>query len=524
MWTGGNVSWSLLGEVLSRVAVNTPPVISRASIVDGDMLRVKLPLSEGSVNKATTSLLARGLLIEDRSASLPDRRSGGTGRPPVPLRLNGTRWFTIGVHVDEHPDSSVTLTGVATSIDDQILTPPAEARLGAGALGPDHTSRTAALADAIAALVARIVDGADLRPRRFPGWLPWLGVGVAIGSPVHEGDTAKGTGAGAGTLQERLVDLLNIPVVVDNDANALAVRETYGARVVERDFALIGVADAGVGSAFTVGGRVYRGSRGRAGEIGHMTVSPRGGDRFPAHCRCEGESHVETYATPAGLRAALLRLSAGGQPAGDDLIERARAAARTTGERDVTELFRTAGEALGRGVASLIDVINPAEIIAFLPPALTAAAGDDDLAVIWKMEYREALELEIGRAFSKVPREVRAGREFVWDHHTLARAAGVRVFIEFIDHLCGLDGCLPVTETPAGPRLGVRDVVPIAGGLMFGAVGAVVGGAIGSAWFQAVQRVASVPLDDWSRGRRRPAPQPGVSRLGDAADLSRAPF
>jgi predicted NBD/HSP70 family sugar kinase len=483
-WTGGNISWALVGEVLSRVAVNTPPVISRASIVDGDMLRVKLPLSEGSVNKATTSLLARELLLEDRSADLPDRR-GGIGRRPIPLRLNHTRWFTVGVHVDERPDTSVRLTAVATTIDDRVLTEPLEIELTAGAIAGDHATRTAVLSMTIARLVGEVLDDKQLQARRLDKWLPWLGVGVVIGSPVHEGDTVPG----AVNLQQELVDLLNIPVVVDNDANALAVRETYGTRVTERDFALVLVADAGVGSAFTVGGRVYRGSRGRAGEIGHIKVSPPGAEHFAARCSCQRGPHVDTYATPASIRRA-----------------------RQTAGREV---YRTAGSALGQGIASLVDVVNPAQIVVFLPPVL---AGQEH------PEYRRAMHEELEQAFSAVRGGVLAGEDFTWDNVTLARAAAVRVFIEFIDHLCGLDGCLPITETQAGHRLGARDVVPIAGALMSGAVGAVVGGAIGSAWRMAGQRIKSVPLDDWSRERRRSAPPSGRARLGDAADLSHAPF
>ena len=73
-----------------------------------------------------------------------------------------------------------------------------------------------------------------------------------------------------------------MPVLVDNDANLGALAEHWwGAGRGVDDFAYIKVA-TGIGSGHFIGGRIYRGASGVAGEIGHLTIDPRG---RPVHLR-----------------------------------------------------------------------------------------------------------------------------------------------------------------------------------------------------------------------------------------------
>lgn len=564
MWTGGSVSWVLLGEVLSRVAVNTPPVTSRAAVVNGDMLRVKLPLSEGSVSKATTSLIAREFLLEDPDADLSGGEGGRAGRPRTPIRLNYTRWFVIGVHVDERPDTSVTLTAIATTIDDRLLTEPYTADIPPAAPDASAVKRGAAvehgaaLVDAITGLVTEILKDERIRQRRVggdTGWLPWLGLGVAVGNPVFDGKML-GRSQKPFNLGKELVDALNIPVVVENDAAALAVRATYGADITEPDFALVLVADAGVGAAFAVGGRVYRGSQGMAGEIGHIKVTPpapflhAGGrnsdpaDDESTKCRCDHPDHVDVYATPYRLRQALARRfteldEAARASAGEDLDQLLPLLLHRLSDKDareVGELFHAAGQVLGEGIAAMIDVVNPAQLVIVMPPAFQASDDDLDSVRAIKNRHGDGIANELGQIFSR--RQEDADRDLVWTFDSatlaknLARAAAIRVFIEFIDHLCGLDGCPPVPEGTTIRRVSTRDiVVPVAGALARAAVGAVVGGAIGSAFVIPFAASAtrmnlqkrSQTLEQWSKGRRTPT-RADSGKLGDQAALTLSPY
>ena len=151
-WTGGNISQALLGEVLSRVAVNTPPVTSRAAIANGEMLRTKLPLAEGSVSKAVNSLIAHELLIEDLGVSLhQEELIANQGRRRIPVRLNDRSWFSIGVHIDQLDHENALLTAVATPIDDSGL-------LFEQPLVAECRTTDDGLVTAITKLIARILD------------------------------------------------------------------------------------------------------------------------------------------------------------------------------------------------------------------------------------------------------------------------------------------------------------------------------------------------------------------------------
>lgn len=64
-----------------------------------------------------------------------------------------------------------------------------------------------------------------------------------------------------------------MPVMVENDANAFAIGASYGAREVHSGVALYLVMESGVGGGIVVDGTLFRGAQGLAGEIGHLRVN-----------------------------------------------------------------------------------------------------------------------------------------------------------------------------------------------------------------------------------------------------------
>ena len=435
---GGKVSRQLLGEVLSRVAVKTPPEATREQIAAGDMLRVPLPLSEGSVSKATAALRYLGL-FEDGPVEK------GAGRPLTKIRLGSERWFCIGVHVRQSDGEISELRVVAVSLDDSRVL--ADDR--ATELAPRRP--LADLTNAVVEAIERITVTVGSRAVR--GRLPLLGVGVEINCPVRDGSAIDRSGKKSipYDIRDKLTAALGVPVVVENDANVLAIRQTYGTKIENQDFALILVTDGGVGAAVSVGGRVYRGSQGFAGELGHVKVDraalPVRGAGI--ECWCGGVDHLDAYATPFRIRE--------------------RLSEKAASERKV---YTAAGRALGHGLVALVSLCNPAEILLLVPEWLGEPALRD--------AYLKAAEAEISAAGIRHTSEV-------LDRDQLAvkgaRAAATRVLIEFIDHLSGIDGCLP-EDRSAAALTPTRGAAAIAGAALTtplgAAVGAVVGGAIGA--------------------------------------------
>jgi glucokinase len=167
-------------------------------------------------------------------------------------------------------------------------------------------------------------------------------------------------------LKQRVEERLGRQVVVENDANASAWAEArFGAARGYRDVMLVAVG-TGIGAAIIIGGELYRGRWGIAGEPGHVRVVPDG-----RLCGCGNRGCWEQYAsgnalvaearefarrTPVGAMR-LLQLG-GGVVEGISGPEITRAA--TEGDPAALRCFQTVGGWLGQGLADLAAILDPA--------------------------------------------------------------------------------------------------------------------------------------------------------------------
>lgn len=156
------------------------------------------------------------------------------------------------------------------------------------------------------------------------------------------------------------------PVFVDNDVNVMALAERdKGAAAEERDFIFI-KAGSGIGAGLVVDGRIYRGAKGAAGDIGHI-----GAGEEATLCHCGNRGCLEAVAGGRALvnRAAeAARSGASGFLAGR-LAEGALitpeliglGAAR--GDEECLRLIIAAGKTLGDVLAKLVNFFNPSLIV-----------------------------------------------------------------------------------------------------------------------------------------------------------------
>jgi glucokinase len=167
-------------------------------------------------------------------------------------------------------------------------------------------------------------------------------------------------------LKQRVEERLGRAVVVENDANASAWAEArFGAARGYRDVMLVAVG-TGIGAGIIIGGELYRGRWGIAGEPGHVRVVPDG-----RLCGCGNRGCWEQYAsgnalvaearefarrTPKGAMR-LLQLG-GGVPEGISGPEITQAA--TEGDPAALRCFQIVGGWLGQGLADLAAVLDPA--------------------------------------------------------------------------------------------------------------------------------------------------------------------
>ncbi|HEY3495021.1 MAG TPA: ROK family protein [Polyangiaceae bacterium] len=150
-------------------------------------------------------------------------------------------------------------------------------------------------------------------------------------------------------IARELGERLNCPIAVENDATAAALGERlYGHGRSFPSFLMVTLG-TGIGGGLVLGHALYAGSNGFAGEVGHMNVT-----RAPDApvCACGQRGCIEAY---AGTRALLRRFRELGGTA-DEVLPISVSARR--GEERGLRVFEEMGEALGRGLANIQNLLD----------------------------------------------------------------------------------------------------------------------------------------------------------------------
>lgn len=160
-------------------------------------------------------------------------------------------------------------------------------------------------------------------------------------------------------VSEMISKAVGLPVVIDNDANAVALAELWFGRPEvndARDFILVLVAE-GVGTGIIFDGQVYRGQRGAAGEFGHMVI----GRGAPVPCSCGSDDCWEAFSSERAAIGRYMKLSGGAnRPEFTfiELVDRALA-----GEGNAKEALVETARNLGVGISNLIIGFSPEAVV-----------------------------------------------------------------------------------------------------------------------------------------------------------------
>ncbi|MFP3953795.1 MAG: ROK family protein, partial [Candidatus Acetothermia bacterium] len=153
-------------------------------------------------------------------------------------------------------------------------------------------------------------------------------------------------------IAEKLESQLSLPATVDNDVNSLTLAESWvGAGKEFSDLLCVTVGE-GIGAGLIINDRLYRGSAGGAGEIGHITL-----DRQGPRCRCGEEGCLEALASDYFLQNEMQRR--GLVPSTVENL--ASLASRRQAEG--LEIFREMGHNLGLGIKNLVNTLNPEAVV-----------------------------------------------------------------------------------------------------------------------------------------------------------------
>jgi glucokinase len=196
-----------------------------------------------------------------------------------------------------------------------------------------------------------------------------LGVGVGVAGPVDADRSRVLLTPNLNWVDEplkaKLEDLLHLPVVVENDANAAAWGEhRFGAGAGRGDMVMVTVG-TGIGGGLILGRQLHRGANGLAAEFGHLTTTP--GGRL---CGCGRKGCWEQYGSGNALvriarelaaerrSEAVVLLGLGdGTPEGVQGLHVTQAA--NQGDPVALQAFADLGGSLGRGMADLAALLDP---------------------------------------------------------------------------------------------------------------------------------------------------------------------
>jgi len=289
-------------------------------------------LSRTAVSARVASLAAQGLVVERELAP----STGGRPASFVTFNADGGIVLSAAIGRSRTRLAVCNLAGeilAATDIDQ-------EPGLGPDDLMPDIVKRFDALLD----------DSGHHDDKIY-------GVGVSLPGTV---DTARGcsleapimSGWDGVPLPPYFTELTDAPVILDNDANVIALAERRGERQAYDDL-LVLKASTGIGAGIIAGGSLQRGAVQAAGEFGHNKTPAAAG----VPCRCGDTGCLEAI---AGGWAIVRALQADGRSVGHlrDVVELAN-----SGDPDARRMIRDSGRHVGEVLAAAVNLLNPAVLV-----------------------------------------------------------------------------------------------------------------------------------------------------------------
>lgn len=296
-----------------------------------------------SMSKAINELIEEGLVVEDGYA-----RSSG-GRRPLVYSIKADAMYMLTVAMDQFSTRIQLVDLLNNPIADMIT----------------FELRLLNNKEALPQLIAQIneyIDRTGIARDKFAG----IGIGMPGFINVNEGINYTYLDADDQSLTQLITLETGVPTYIDNDSSLIALAEQkFGIAKAQKDVMVINLG-WGIGLGMIVNGEIYRGYNGFAGEFSHIPLSEDG-----ALCICGKRGCLEAEAsmlvvvqkTIEGIkegRVSSLKYFEEGHPklVGDAIME-----AANNGDQFAIDLLSDAGYKIGKALAILIHIMNPASIV-----------------------------------------------------------------------------------------------------------------------------------------------------------------
>src|SRR3954468_8565538 len=319
-------------------------------------------LSRTTVSSLVGDLKGAALLVE--RATPEDGHDQSVGRPPGVLSFDRSAGAVVGLDFG-HSHVGVVVGDLSHTVLAELWR------------DVDVDSSASHGLDIATDLVESALEEAGVDRERV------LGVGMGVPGPITSADGTVGSTSilpgwvgvdAASAMRERL----GMTVRVENDANLGALAElVWGAGRGAQNFIFVSVR-SGIGGALVIDGRLYRGSGGTAGELGHTLFRENG-----ELCSCGNRGCLETVAGTTAVAGAFNAVRGDGEIGVEELIARAQG-----GDSVAQRVIADAGRSIGVAVGNMCNVFNPERVII---GGDLSAAGDVLLAPITESISRYAI-------------------------------------------------------------------------------------------------------------------------------------
>ena len=322
--------------------LNTIRDINRQIVLN--YVREREPISraeiarETDLQRSTISAIVEALTAEGLVEEVGEGESTG-GRRPTLLKLRAKEAIAIGVAI------TPTCTMVATSDLAGRIVEQREFLTN-----PDPEQTLGEVMNLIRELSARNKGSIEAVGVSLPGLVD-PSTGTAVYVPYFKWRDLP--------IAKTISTAVGLPVVIDNDANAVALAELWFGRPEvsdARDFILVLVAE-GVGTGIIFDGQVYRGQRGAAGEFGHMVI----GTEAPVPCSCGNHDCWEAFSSERAAVVRYQRRSGETKQAPFGLQQLVDLALQ--GEADAKAALIETAHYLGVGISNLVVGFSPEVVV-----------------------------------------------------------------------------------------------------------------------------------------------------------------
>ncbi|MEH7415867.1 ROK family protein [Neobacillus drentensis] len=288
-----------------------------------------------NLNKATVSLQTNTLIEKHLVSEIGEGVSNG-GRKPILLIFNKNAGYSIGVELAANYVQTILID------------------LEGNTLFSDYFEFAN---ESMEALQSTLVDRIRLVRDRVPE-SPYgiIGIGVGVHGFVNENQMAVYTPHSDWdkvNIKRLLKEHFNVPVFMDNEANAGAFGEKLYGAINNSDNSIYISVGTGIGLAIMFNNQLYRGSDGVSGEMGHMTIEFNG-----KKCRCGNQGCWEQYASERAFFTNFSRIKNGRELT----LEKANKMIQEN-DGDILMEIEKFGYYFGVGLTNLINTFNPDTIV-----------------------------------------------------------------------------------------------------------------------------------------------------------------